>query len=237
MDDGSYSLVGFQNFIKQHNEGIKQSGITAKAAAIGHSLLNAAISMGISLLVSWAISAVTRAINANEELAKSAEEAISKYQDAQTTLNKQKKTINELSNSYERLSKGVNLDTNENINLTTSSYQEYLNICNDIADMYPHLVTGFDAQGNAILSLKGNVDELIQAMQKSQKHMAIVIDEFGGTTGLVTMEDALEEMVIKLFCISKNEKLELLKIFLKHLKITMAKGLLVFLTLQVLNII
>ena len=39
------------------------------------------------------------------------------------------------------------------------------------------------------------VDELIQTMQKSQKHLAIVIDEFGGTSGLVTMEDALEEMV------------------------------------------
>lgn len=39
------------------------------------------------------------------------------------------------------------------------------------------------------------VDELIQAMQKSQKHMAIVIDEYGGTSGLVTMEDALEEIV------------------------------------------
>lgn len=39
------------------------------------------------------------------------------------------------------------------------------------------------------------VDELIQSMQKEQKHMAIVIDEFGGTSGLVTMEDALEEIV------------------------------------------
>ena len=43
------------------------------------------------------------------------------------------------------------------------------------------------------------VDELIQAMQKSQKHMAIVIDEFGGTSGLVTMEDALEEMVGEIY--------------------------------------
>ena len=43
------------------------------------------------------------------------------------------------------------------------------------------------------------VDELIQAMQKSQKHLAIVIDEFGGTSGLVTMEDALEEMVGEIY--------------------------------------
>ena len=43
------------------------------------------------------------------------------------------------------------------------------------------------------------VDELIQAMQKTQKHLAIVIDEFGGTSGLVTMEDALEEMVGEIY--------------------------------------
>lgn len=43
------------------------------------------------------------------------------------------------------------------------------------------------------------VDELIQTMQKTQKHLAIVIDEFGGTSGLVTMEDALEEMVGEIY--------------------------------------
>ena len=43
------------------------------------------------------------------------------------------------------------------------------------------------------------VDELIQTMQKTQKNLAIVIDEFGGTSGLVTMEDALEEMVGEIY--------------------------------------
>ena len=36
---------------------------------------------------------------------------------------------------------------------------------------------------------------LLRKMQKERNHMAIVIDEYGGTSGLITMEDILEELV------------------------------------------
>ncbi len=39
------------------------------------------------------------------------------------------------------------------------------------------------------------VAELLREMQTRQFHMAIVIDEYGGTSGLVTLEDLLEEIV------------------------------------------
>ncbi len=39
------------------------------------------------------------------------------------------------------------------------------------------------------------VDELLREMQARQTHLAIVIDEYGGTAGLVTIEDILEEIV------------------------------------------
>jgi CBS domain containing-hemolysin-like protein len=39
------------------------------------------------------------------------------------------------------------------------------------------------------------VDELLREMQAKRTHIAIVIDEYGGTAGLVTIEDILEEIV------------------------------------------
>ncbi len=39
------------------------------------------------------------------------------------------------------------------------------------------------------------ISNLLRSLQKSKTHLAVVVDEFGGTAGIVTMEDILEELV------------------------------------------
>lgn len=57
-----------------------------------------------------------------------------------------------------------------------------------------------------------DIDELFKYMQTNKVQMAIVIDEYGGTAGLITMEDILEELVGNIFDEYDDEEIEVKKI-------------------------
>jgi CBS domain containing-hemolysin-like protein len=56
-------------------------------------------------------------------------------------------------------------------------------------------VTGLPKRDPYFVPETKRVSELLREMQANQVHLAIVVDEFGGTAGLVTIEDLIEELV------------------------------------------
>ena len=69
-----------------------------------------------------------------------------------------------------------------------------------IRDFNKYVLTGKQPISSIIkktvyIAKQMQISELLKLMQQKKTHMAVVADEFGGTLGIVTMEDILEELV------------------------------------------
>jgi hypothetical protein len=148
------------------------AGGIAKTAAlnIGVGLLQGGLIALASVAISAAIKGLDKLIVSEKELAEQVDKTIGTYKDKHGALMDSKADFdssNEASlvSRYAELSKGVS-SLGTNMSLTTDEYVEYQSVCNDIAALVPSLVSGYDEQGNAILSCAGNVNELIAAYEK-----------------------------------------------------------------------
>jgi len=70
-----------------------------------------------------------------------------------------------------------------------------------VKDLLPHLGKADNFKWQSLIRpayfVPGTkrIDDLLEEFRANKNHMAIVVDEYGGTSGLVTMEDILEEIV------------------------------------------
>ena len=161
------------------------SGIKSKLSSLGSSLKNLAVGIGNMLIIQGVMSAIAFGFEALDNYTNRAENNLSDLEKIATEINDKKDaytshstSVNKIKNEYYELADGVN-SYGENISLTSTQYERYIELSNEIAQMYPDLVESYDTQGNAILKCKDNVEALNKAMadEKNAYYETIVSKE------------------------------------------------------------
>lgn len=161
------------------------SGIKSKLSSLGSSLKNIAAGIGNMLIIQGVMSVISWAFGELDNYTHRAENNLSDLEKITTEINDKKDaytshstSVNKIKNEYYELADGVN-SYGENISLTSTQYERYIELSNEIAQMYPGLVKGYSAQNDAILECKNNVEALDKAMadEKNAYYETIVSKE------------------------------------------------------------
>lgn len=165
-------FVAYTQDLHDSAEKVKSSfsgkGLLGSVKDIGASLASSVVNAGISIAVSWAINkafeGIYNAIHASEIKIEKGQEAQKLIQEAQSQYDEKAEAVESFGETYAKLREKVGAK-NQNIGLTTDEYSQFIAINNQLADMFPSLVSGYDAQGNAILSLGSSADETSDKLQ------------------------------------------------------------------------
>lgn len=142
---------------------------TAKTIALNVATmaLNTALSMGVSIIVSSLIGAFMSWVNSSKKITEEAEKARNKVKSINDDLKSHTETIENSKQRYAELAQSVEnlgrVNQNRGI-LSTDDYDEFLDLSNQLAGIFPQLTKGYDENGNAILNLSGDVDTIVSSL-------------------------------------------------------------------------
>lgn len=162
--------------------------LSSQAAALGMKALSLAGNMLVSMAISFGISELIQGIDylinyeekqkeALENAKAATEEAARSIRDLKSEMSDTSSKAQSLSSEYAKLVQGVDPFTNENRKLSTEQYERFLDVNNQLAQLFPSLTKNYDQNGNAILGLSGNVDTVtasIQRLVEQQNNLAKV---------------------------------------------------------------
>lgn len=165
--DGKLTTEGFNKSIGNLSLGAKAGQVALKGLALAGNML---LMWGISEVISLVITKISDYAHELDNAREAATSAKSDIDDLNKSVSDNGQWMTTNASRYEELADGVD-SLGRNVSLTDDEFAEYNSLTNEIADMFPTLVTGYTDTGDAILSCKNNVDLLIQAY-KNQKQAA-----------------------------------------------------------------
>ena len=184
LQDNQIELQNYANNLRNASESLQTVGtsfdavsIKAKAANFAFNAVNVAVSTLISTVASMVVSfaiekiadGVDYLVNYSKNITEAAEAAEAAVVDFQSSYKSIHDTVlgttgdNGIAQEFANLAQGVNR-AGDNVSLTSSQYERYLELSNQLADIFPTLTRHYDSNGNAILDLSGDVETLVEQL-------------------------------------------------------------------------
>lgn len=126
------------------------------ARTTGNILLSAGVGLIVGMIGTGIVTWLLNVAQAEKRVAEAAQNAKGHIKELNDNFNSQKAIVDEAIESYDKLAQGVDIVTNQNISLSTEDYEKFLDLNNQLVEIFPELYDGLDENGNAILSLGEN---------------------------------------------------------------------------------
>ena len=181
------------------------SGIKNIAGQFVSIAANMAIATAASMAVSAIYNGIKYVLEYDENIIKKGQEAEATIRDINEAYAETESKTKSLGERYNELRKGVTFSADgnavANVKLTEDEYEEFLSINNQLADLYPELISGQDAQGNSLVDLGDNAktatDKLNEylAVQKDIANYEIASNMQDVINGIVKENKQLDEQL------------------------------------------
>ena len=164
------ALKGYESFLQSSGRSAALAATKTKALSLAMKAVSSVgwmmlitevtklVGVGFKALDKYVINRDKYEAEALEQMSEKAQDAQSNIKSLQSEIKQNADTVDEAGKKYAELAQGVNQLTGKNISLSDDEYKEFLDVSNQLAEVFPQLTKGYDDNGNAILDLQGNVD-------------------------------------------------------------------------------
>lgn len=136
------------------------SAVKKAASILGGMAFAAAITIGITALTKLA----DKLIVTKKELKDASDTAKQSIDNIKDSFEQLETTTNDIKDRYAELAQGVDQLTGKNLKLSDDEYEEFLNLSNQLAELFPSLTKNYDENSNAIVGLTGNVNTIVSSL-------------------------------------------------------------------------
>lgn len=188
LNGSKASFMGYMSYTVKTKGVVETLGLAMQATGLKTALLNtamnAAAGLAFSIGLQIAITAISALIHAEENAIQKTEDLLSTFDSSQSTFTDNLKTIEDASDEFKRLANGV-AETGENIHLTSEEYTRYYEIVDSIVALTPELVSGYNAEGKAIVDKNKLIEESIRLLKEERKYEALANTDHDDKTTLI----------------------------------------------------